>query len=271
MFSPLTVLLNSCDIFNMTKPSSSSSSGTSSFTEEFIALWSNLICRLSFTYACLTIQLGILGEIFAYFKGKRKHLPANHPFRTDFNEFCMTFDYGLQAFLEIRPTIERHAVIESEYFNKKELTEHAEKVYFDSHRILETACVGLVKLSHSKDAKAELMDIVTRRLQENLSYEERVKDETERKGLIKLLARINEDFNFCRALVNYLEEQANTCFETLTTLERESNQEYSTMNANSFAYHHAVEENRHQEGHLSNFILKFRSHIGGDRSCNDYP
>lgn len=153
------------------------------------------------------------------------------PFRTDFDEFCMIFYYELQALLENKSWIECHVVIESEYFNKKDLTKCTGKIYFDRYSILETACEGLSRLSHSKDAKADQMDIVTRCLWGKLSLKERAKEEMERKGLIKLLARIDKDINSCTELVSYLEEQANTCFEAFMTLERESNQEYAAMHA----------------------------------------
>lgn len=111
---------------------------------------------------------------------------------------------------------------------------------------------------------AELLNITTRRLQGRLTSESKAVEKTEKKGLIKLLAQIDEDINSCRSLVSCLKDQANTCFEALTTLEAEFNQIYSAKNTSSSACYQAKEENRHMNGSLSSFVNKFRHHIGLD-------
>lgn len=173
----------------MTKPSSFSSFNTSSFTEDFVALWSDLLCRLSLTYTYLSIESRAVDEIFTFVKeAEPKFLPADHSFRTDFDEFRATFTYGLQAFSKNRLIIEKHAFIESEYFNKMDLTTQAEKVYFDRLKVLEPACAWLPRLTCMKDAKVELLNITNHHLQGKLTSEGRAVEETKKKGLIKLLA-----------------------------------------------------------------------------------
>ena len=41
-----------------------------------------------------------MDEVFAYLK-KANLNTADHLFKTDFDEFCTTFNYGLQAFSEM--------------------------------------------------------------------------------------------------------------------------------------------------------------------------
>lgn len=127
----------------MAKPSSSSSSNASSFTEDYIALWNDLLCRPYLTYIYLSIESRAVEKIFTFLReAKPKFLPTYHPLRTDFDEFCTTFSYGLRAFSENKLVIERHAVIESKYFNKIDLVTQAEKVYFDRLRVLEPTLAG---------------------------------------------------------------------------------------------------------------------------------
>lgn len=131
------VLLSPQTSPTMAKPSSSSSLNASSFTEDFVALWNDLLCRLCLTYTYLSVESKAVNEIFTFLReAKPKFLPADHPFITNFDEFCTTFSYGLRAFSENKSVIEWHAIVEGEYFNKIGLATQAEKVYFDWLRVL---------------------------------------------------------------------------------------------------------------------------------------
>lgn len=103
---------------------------SSPFDRDFLTLWKELISYLSLSYTLLAAEPKAFDKIKSLGKHvEPKHLPLDHPFLAEYEEFMLMFDHGIDSFQSNLADITTYDPADYEYWSKNKEIEDADVVY----------------------------------------------------------------------------------------------------------------------------------------------